>query len=123
MCRTVRFLHICHAYKSEISPPDKFFSTYLICDICDKYEVCLFSCFTLPVKECYVPTPVQPIFQLWQIILKLLATLLSLCLSISSRVAIVTLFTFPSNRLAGKAYKTVVEVQCWGVNVQKQSKF
>ena len=26
-------------YKSEISPHDKCFSTYLICEICDKYEV------------------------------------------------------------------------------------
>ena len=25
--------------ESEISPHDKFFSRYLICDICDKYEV------------------------------------------------------------------------------------
>ena len=40
MWRNFRFLHICHAYKSEISPHDKFFSTYLICDICDKYQVC-----------------------------------------------------------------------------------
>ena len=39
--RKVRFLHICHAYKFEISPHDKFFSTYLICDICDKYQVCV----------------------------------------------------------------------------------
>ena len=37
--RNFRFLHICHAYKSEISPHDKFFSTYLICDICEKYQV------------------------------------------------------------------------------------
>ena len=28
-----------HVYKSKISPHDKFFSTYPICDICDKYEV------------------------------------------------------------------------------------
>ena len=34
-----KFRHISRAYKSEISPHDKFFSTYLICDICDKYEV------------------------------------------------------------------------------------
>ena len=40
MWRNFRFLHICHAYKFEISPHDKFFSTYLICDICDKYQVC-----------------------------------------------------------------------------------
>ena len=41
MWRNFRFLHICHAYKFEISPHGKFFSTYLICDICDKYHVCL----------------------------------------------------------------------------------
>ena len=39
MWRNFRFLHICHAYKFEISPHDKFFSTYLICDVCDKYQV------------------------------------------------------------------------------------
>ena len=55
--RNFKFLHICHvekfeitphvekfqisrAYKSEISPHDKFFSTYLTCDTCDKYQVC-----------------------------------------------------------------------------------
>ena len=40
MWRNFIFLHICHAYKFEISPHDKFFSTYLTCDICDKYQVC-----------------------------------------------------------------------------------
>ena len=39
MWRNFRFLHICHEYKSEFSPHDKFISTYLICEICDKYEV------------------------------------------------------------------------------------
>ena len=39
MWRNYRFLDICHAYKSEISPHDKFFSTYLTCDTCDKYQV------------------------------------------------------------------------------------
>ena len=39
MRRNFRFFHICHAYKFEISAHDKFFSTYLICDICDKYQV------------------------------------------------------------------------------------
>ena len=39
MWRNFRFRHISHAYISEISPHDKFFSTYLICEICDKYEV------------------------------------------------------------------------------------
>ena len=32
MWRYIRFLHIYHAKKSEISPPDKFFSTYLAGD-------------------------------------------------------------------------------------------
>ena len=40
MWRNFRYFHSCHAYKSKISPHDKFFSTYLICDICDKYQVC-----------------------------------------------------------------------------------
>ena len=43
MWRNFRFLHICHAYKFDISPHDKFFSTYLICDICDKYEVWMYT--------------------------------------------------------------------------------
>ena len=46
MGRNFRFLHICHAYKFEISPHDKFFSTYLTCDICDKYRVCSQLAFT-----------------------------------------------------------------------------
>ena len=33
----IRFLHICHKYKTEISPHDRFVSTY---SICDKYQVC-----------------------------------------------------------------------------------
>ena len=41
MWRNFRFLHICHTYKFDISPHDKFFSTYLICEICEKYQVCL----------------------------------------------------------------------------------
>ena len=45
MWRHFRFCHISRAYKSEISPHDNFFSTYLICDICDKYEVCSQVCF------------------------------------------------------------------------------
>ena len=36
--RNFRFLHICHAYKSEISPHDRFFSTDITGDIGDKYE-------------------------------------------------------------------------------------
>ena len=38
-----RNLHIYCVEKSEISPHDRFFfSTNIICDICDKYEVCTF---------------------------------------------------------------------------------
>ena len=39
MWRIFRFFHICYVWESNISPHDKFFSTYLICEICDKYEV------------------------------------------------------------------------------------
>ena len=39
MWKNFRFLHICHEDKFDISLHDKFFSTYLICDICDKYQV------------------------------------------------------------------------------------
>ena len=39
MWRHFWFLHICPSYKFEISQNDKFFSTYLICDICDKSQV------------------------------------------------------------------------------------
>ena len=46
MWRNFRFLHICHAYKFKISSHDKFFSTSLICDICDKYQVCGQSSYT-----------------------------------------------------------------------------
>ena len=39
MWRIFRFFHICYVWESNISPHDKFFSTYLICELCDKYEV------------------------------------------------------------------------------------
>ena len=41
-----RFLHICHVDKSEISPHDRFFSTDIIRDIRDKYEVCVIFCIS-----------------------------------------------------------------------------
>ena len=39
MWRNFRFLHIFHVQTFEISPHDRFFSTDIICDICDKKEV------------------------------------------------------------------------------------
>ena len=39
MWRNFRFCHIYLAYKSDISPHDKFFSTHLTTDISDKYQV------------------------------------------------------------------------------------
>ena len=43
MWRNIRFLHIYHAKKSEIFPHDKFFSTHLITDISDKYQVWVYA--------------------------------------------------------------------------------
>ena len=40
MWRNLRFLHIYHALKSEISPHDNFLSTTLITDISNTYQVC-----------------------------------------------------------------------------------
>ena len=41
MWRNFRFLHIYHAQKSDISPHEKIFSTHLISDISNKYQVWL----------------------------------------------------------------------------------
>ena len=49
MWRIFRIFHICYVWESNISPHDKFFSTYLICEICDKYQVCLAMSFVLLV--------------------------------------------------------------------------
>ena len=40
MWRNFRFLHIYHAYKSDVSPHDNFISTHIFSDISDKYPVC-----------------------------------------------------------------------------------
>ena len=50
MWRIFRFFHICYVWESNISPHDKFFSTYLICEICDKYEVCT-RCLALRPRD------------------------------------------------------------------------
>ena len=47
MWKNIRFIHTCHEYKNEISPHDRFFSTYPICDICDKYQVWHYNTDTL----------------------------------------------------------------------------
>ena len=36
------FFHICRVWKSEIPPHDRFFSTCLTSELCDKYEVCVY---------------------------------------------------------------------------------
>ena len=40
MWRNFQFPHNCHTWKAEISPHDNFFSTNIIRDIRDKYQVC-----------------------------------------------------------------------------------
>ena len=40
MMRNFQFPHNCHTWKAEISPHDNFFSTNIIRDIRDKYQVC-----------------------------------------------------------------------------------
>ena len=40
MWRNFQFLHNCHTWKANFSPHDNFFSTNIICDICDKYKLC-----------------------------------------------------------------------------------
>ena len=39
MWRNFQFPYNCHTWKAEISPHDKFFSTNIIRDIRDKYQV------------------------------------------------------------------------------------
>ena len=41
MWRNFRFPHNCHTWKAEIFHHDNFFSTNIICDICDKYQLCV----------------------------------------------------------------------------------
>ena len=48
MWRNFQFPHNCHTWKAEISPHDNFFSTNIIRDIRDKYQVCTWislSCY------------------------------------------------------------------------------
>ena len=43
MWRNFQFPHNCHTWKAEISPHDNFFSTNIIRNIRDKYELCIYS--------------------------------------------------------------------------------